>query len=43
MTTNNPSLGLATVVASIAYLRKQQRLSEEEGDQSIQPADNDIS
>lgn len=38
-----PLVGLATVVASIAYLRKQQQLSEEEGDQSIQPADNDIS
>ena len=41
-----PLLGLATVVASVAYLRKQQRLSEgveEESDQSIQPADNDIS
>lgn len=39
-----PLLGLATVVASIMYLRKQRRLAEEEeDDQSMQPADHDMS
>eukprot|EP00563_Minutocellus_polymorphus_P013907 CAMPEP_0181054994 /NCGR_PEP_ID=MMETSP1070-20121207/18973_1 /TAXON_ID=265543 /ORGANISM="Minutocellus polymorphus, Strain NH13" /LENGTH=149 /DNA_ID=CAMNT_0023134297 /DNA_START=116 /DNA_END=562 /DNA_ORIENTATION=+ len=36
-----PLLGLATVVASMIYLRKVRRLAEEEDDQSMQPADND--
>ena len=39
-----PLLGLATVVASIMYLRKQRRLAqEEEDDQSMQRADHDMS
>ena len=38
-----PLLGLATVVASIMYLRKQRRLAEEEDDQSMQPAEHDMS